>query len=269
DFLDELHERDASSENGAQLYSALAEALDPDTPVSAYYRHHVCGEDGGYLSTLVEACRRECSRLPAYAEVRATVRAEARRARVLAINHEIEPTARDTALQRWANSECVGHPDASWFELSGAASATLTIYALLALAAEAAVGEHEVFAVHAVYFPWVSATCTMLDSYVDQDEDRQLGNHCYVDHYPSGEVAVRRIGELIDRSALETRRLPNGHRHAIIAACVVAMYLTRDSALIPAMRMKTGRLVRDGGPLATLLFPILRAWRVAYSLPSA
>lgn len=269
DFLDNLHERHATAPNGRQLYGALRDALDPDTPMSAYYRHHCCNDDCGYLRALVEVCRHDCALLPAYERVRKLITTETTRSLVLGLNHETEPAARDVALMQWAERECHGYDEVSWFELAGAASATLTVYALLALAAEAPCSDREVAVVQAAYFPWVSATCTMLDSYVDQTEDRELGNHCYVDHYSSPQVAARRVGELITRSVSVTRALRDGHRHVVIAACMAAMYLSRDSALIPTMRLTTSQLVQAGGSLTVLLLPVLRLWRTAYALRSA
>ena len=51
----------------------------------------------------------------------------------------------------------------------------------------------------------------------DIAEDRASGEHSYVAHYPSMEVAVERIGELVRRSRSEARALSAGARHAVIA----------------------------------------------------
>jgi hypothetical protein len=50
---------------------------------------------------------------------------------------------------------------------------------------------------------------------------------------------------------------------------MVALYLSKDSALTPDMAVTSQMLLRSGGPLAALLGPVLRAWRVAYSLRGA
>ncbi len=269
DFLDNVNEREASSANGRQLHLALIEALNPDRGISNHYRHHLCSDDGGYLRALVEACREGCALLPGYPQVRGALLREATRALVLGINHDLDPLDRDEELRRWARRECAGYLDASWFELSSAASASLTVHALLALAAESVGGEHDVEAVHAVYFPWLSAASTMLDSYVDQAEDAVVGNHAYIEHYPAGEAGLRRVRELVGRSAWEARQLRNGHRHAVIAAAMVAMYLSKDSARAPSMRESTRGLVYAGGSLTVLLLPVLRMWRAVYALRSA
>jgi tetraprenyl-beta-curcumene synthase len=269
DFLDNVNEREAGGGNGRQLHLALVEALDPQRNVSDYYRHHRWRDDAGYLRALVESCREGCAQLPGYTRVRPTLCRETVRALVLGINHELEPGRRDGELRRWADRECSEHREASWFELTGAASASLTVHALLALAAESVGSDSEINAVLGAYFPWISATSTMLDSYVDQVEDANAGGHSYLAHYSSRAVATQRVGELVERSVSGARHLERGHRHVVIATCMIAMYLSKDSARTPAMYATTRNLVRSGGSLAVLMLPVLRLWRILYALRSA
>jgi tetraprenyl-beta-curcumene synthase len=271
DFLDTVNEHgaDRGQLNGRQLHLALVDALDPSRSISDYYRHHPWQEDGGYLRALVEACRRGCAALPSFPRVRPLLTREATRAQVLALNHDLNPACRDASLKRWAEHEFGCPRDLSWFELSGAASASLTVHALLALAAEPACTGHEIDRACAVYFPWLSLATTMLDSYVDQAEDATNGDHSYIAHYESPTIAAQRVFEIVERATRESRCLRNGHRHAVIAACMVAMYLSRNSARTPAMRASTDRFVVAGGSLTRLLLPILRLWRIAYAQRSA
>jgi tetraprenyl-beta-curcumene synthase len=272
DFLDSASERAAHAgiANGRQLHLAVREAVDPDTPVSDYYLHHPWRDDGGYLRALVETCRDGCRALPSYPLVRGLVVHEARRAVVQAINHHPDPVERDLELRRWVAGEYAEDgKEASWWELSGAASAPLVIHALLALASDPRCSERDAARVHAAYCPWLGATTTMLDSYVDQPEDVRAGNHSYVAHYPDADSALHRIQTLIQTSVVEARALRNGHRHAVIAAAMIAMYLSKDTARTPQLRGSTSSLVSAGGSLTRLLLPILRVWRIAFALRSA
>jgi tetraprenyl-beta-curcumene synthase len=271
DFLDSVNESGAAAgqTNGKQLHLALIEALDPRRPLSDYYRYHPWREDGGYLRALVNVCRDGCELLPSYARVRALVVREARRAQVLAMNHDLDPACRDASLRAWAGGEFPGGHEATWFELTGAASASLTIHVLLALSAEAGATEHELALAQRAYFPWISAATTMLDSYVDQVEDEVNGDHSYVAHYSTPAYAARRIYELVGRCFDETGALPDAERHTLIAACMVAMYLSKDSAHSDALRKTTKDLVNAGGSLTRVLLPILRLWRIAYAQRSA
>jgi tetraprenyl-beta-curcumene synthase len=267
DFLDSVSERGAceGTKNGRQLHKALVEALDPASPISDYYRFHPWRDDGGYLRKLVETCRANCAALPSYGRLRPLVVREARRAQVQALNHDADPAERDEALRRWAEREFAGEQRLSWFELSSAASASLAVHAFLALAARPACTDAEVKQACDAYFPWISGTATMLDSYVDQVEDELAGNHRYVEHYGNRALASERLRALVGRSVVEARRLRDGHRHAVIASCMVAMYLSKDSARTPDMRASTASFVDAGGSLTRLLLPVLRLWRIIFA----
>lgn len=272
DFLDSVSERPAPNPlaNGRQLHRALTEALDPDRELSDYFRHHPCGTDGGYLEALVRACR-ECAReLPSYQAIRVLAIEGAERCGVQGVNHDPDPARRDKMLQEWAATMLRRRWSVewgvSWWELTAAASSTLGILALLALGADATCRERDALEVDAVYMPWICAASTMLDSYVDEVQDAEAGSHSYIGHYPSGEVAIERTYELVRRSLYEARGLRNGARHALIAAGMVAMYLSCDEARSQAKRRTTRRLAAAGGWLARVLLPCLRVWRVACEL---
>ena len=156
----------------------------------------------------------------------------------------------------------------AWFERSGAASAWLTILALLGLAAETDCDTSRIHATYAAYLPSVCLTGTMLDSYSDATEDAAASAHSYVSHYHTVEAATDRLRELLRHSAVTVRRLPDGSKHAVIVACMAAMYLTKDSARASHLRTHTRTIARSGGSLTTLLMPALRLWRVAYRLRS-
>jgi tetraprenyl-beta-curcumene synthase len=264
DFLDCISESGAGAgrDNGLQLHRALVDALDPSRPISDYYALHPWHQDGGYLRALVEACRQCCRELPSFQKVRPILVREATRASVQAINHDLDPAGRQAALREWVAREYPNEHELTWFELAGAAGAGLAIYALFALAAEPDCDEEEVTRVYRAYFPWTSAVATMLDSYVDQTEDEANDDHCYVAYYPTPEHATRAIGRLVRRCLQETHTLGNSERHTLIAACMVAMYLSKDSARTEAMRPRTASLLRAGGQLTRFLLPILRLWRI-------
>jgi len=271
DLLDNLSERAVAQghTDGRALHMAIPEALDLAAPLSDYYGKHPWRDDGDYLRSLVLACRQACCQLPSYPRVRELALAEARRAQVLALNHHPNPHARDAALKRWVAEAYPHERRANWWELSGAASTPLTIHALLALAAEPACSQSEIQQTHAVYFPWIAAATTMLDSYVDQSEDAANGDHSYISHYGSQQHVVDGLQALLDRSLIESRHLSNGHRHALIAAAMAAMYLSKPTARSQALRAGTHAFLIAGGSLTRLLLPILRLWRIVFAQRSA
>jgi tetraprenyl-beta-curcumene synthase len=264
DFLDNLSERAAieGQDDGYHLHLAIAEAIDPGGPISDYYCSNSFREDGGYLRALVQTCRNGCKLLPSYHRVSGLAIAEARRAQVLSINHDRDATRRVSALKAWVAHEFQDTRGMEWWELSGAASAPLTIHALLALAMEPICTERDITQIHAAYSPWLSAATTMLDSYVDQVEDQKNGDHSYIAHYPDPDSAALGIHRLVWHATKEARSLRNGSKHAVIAAAMIAMYLSKDSARTPELRATTQSLVNAGGSLTRLLLPILRVWRI-------
>jgi tetraprenyl-beta-curcumene synthase len=268
DYLDTVSERPAPDPlaNGRQLHLALTDALDPRRPASDYYRHHPQGTDGGYVRALVQACRECCLTLPAHEPALRLALRAASDCGVQGLNHDPDPERRDRGLERWARRSLPSHGDLSWWELTAAASSTLGIHALLALAADPSRAPGEAERVAGAYMPWICAASTMLDSYVDQAEDAANHGHNYLAHYPSAPDAERRTRELVHRSLLEAGGLPNGSRHALIAAGMVAMYLSADGARHPGRSRTTRAFVRAGGPLTMLLLPVLRTWRIAYRL---
>jgi tetraprenyl-beta-curcumene synthase len=271
DFLDSADESAASAgaASGPCLQQALADAIDPLAPRRDYYDRHPWRDDGGYLLALVDACRKGCGSLEAYAPVRPLAIRAARLAGVQALNHEPDPTRRDALLRGWVARELPNKEGSRWFEQTAAASAWLTVLALLALGADPAhsqCGSTET-AVAAYY--WISMTATMLDSYADMADDAVGAGHSYIAHYGNTELAVQRVCELVHKATREARALPNGATQAVIAACMVGLYLSKDSAQAPNLRARTRRLAHAGGSLTRLLLPILRAWRTAHSMRSA
>jgi tetraprenyl-beta-curcumene synthase len=271
DYLDSVNERGAHQgiANGRQLHLALVDALDPGSPNRDYYAHSPWRDDGGYLQALVDTCRECCTRLPSYDRVRQLVLRDARRAQVLALNHDTDPSRRDQSLRQWARVEFPGGHDAAWWELTGAASAGLAAFALLALACEPDPDEGEIQCTHAAYFPWGSGVACMLDSYADQAEDAENGDHSYLAHYPSTEAAVAGTCELVRRCLCELHRLENSEKHILIVACMVALYLSKDSARTPQMRGYSDQIALAGGSLSRALIPVLRLWRAAHRLTSS
>jgi tetraprenyl-beta-curcumene synthase len=266
DFLDCASERGAyvGIDNGLQLHRALIEALHPSLDVSDYYRQHPWKDDGGYLCELVETCRETCARMPSYESVRPLLLRAAHHGQVLALNHELDASARDLALKGWAEAHFQSDSGLAWFELAAGASAWLTILALLALTAEPGLDEQRIASTYDAYLPWVSLSGTMLDSYGDVVEDAANADHSYIAHYQSVEIAIERVVDIVRRSLSEVAALPDGDRHVVIASCMIAMYLTKDSARTPAMHGTTQCILRSSGALTRLLVPVLRAWRILY-----
>ncbi|ADB54024.1 DUF2600 family protein [Conexibacter woesei] len=272
DYLDRTSERLTADpiSNGRQLHLALTEALDPGAPLSDYYRYHDWQDDGGYLAALVRSCQRRCLDLPAYARVRAHALRAARRVDVQILNHDPQPVRRDLALREFAARE-FPHlvDDAHWFELTAAASSTVVVHALLALACDPAATDRDILDTDAAYSFAICAASTLLDSFVDQREDAASGNHSYIAHYDDPDTAARRVAEIVADSCRQARALNRGSRHALVAGGIVAMYLSKDDARSPDLRPAAQAILRAAGTLPRVQLPIMRCMRLLRGLGSA
>jgi tetraprenyl-beta-curcumene synthase len=271
DYLDTISERPSDDPlgNGRQLHLALTEAVDPDVPISDYYRLHPQRDDAGYLRALVQTCRDGCMALPAFERVRARVLRAATLGTVQVPNHDPCPSRREAGLRAWVARQLPGPSELHWFELTAAASSSLWTLALLALAADPHLHEDDVAEAEAVYFPWICAASTLLDAFVDQAADRAEGNHSYVEHYDSRAEMVERLCEIVHRSADGARRLRNGERHALIATGMVSMYLSKASARSSELRADARRIACAAGSLPCLQLPIMRTMRAVQRLGDA
>lgn len=265
DYLDTLAEQptDAPVENGAQLHRALADAVSSD-PHRDYYRLHRVRGDGGYLLALVDACRSSCAALPSFALVQELAWSEARRNEVQGINHA-PAEVREPALRDWAEHQrepATG--DASWFELAAAGSSSLAVLALMAAAADPAATRASVERVRHAYFPWIEALSTLLDSLADREQDVREGALSFIGHYPSPEATIVRLQQVTARAIAGARRLPNGERHVVLIAGMIAMHLSEATAWLPAAQPSTRAVLATADSAVTpLLLLLLRTWRRA------
>ncbi len=266
DFLDSANESAAEVNeiNGLQFHAAMVDALDPARPMRDYYLYDAREGDAGYLRALVDECRQQCQGLRSFRRVQPFLVAEATRASVQALNHDPCPASRVAKLQAWAEREFPDELEAEWFELSAAAAASLLIYALLALASNHNVADEEIAGVCCTYGPWVSVLSTMLDSYVDAANDVATGHQSYIAYYPSRDVAMARITEIMRRCLNEASALRGGEKHIVVIASMIAMYLSKDSARTNENRLTTRALLTRSGSLPQVLLPVLRLWLICY-----
>jgi tetraprenyl-beta-curcumene synthase len=264
DYLDTLSEQPSADPiaNGMTLHRALADAVAPNRAPTDWYRLHSSNDDGGYLAALVAACRAGCEALPAFSIVGETARREASRNAVQGIK-DGPADERSARLQQWARVHSEG-TDASWFELAAAASSPLAVLALLAAAGDPATSKATVARTRRCYFPCVEGLSTLLDSHADRAHDEAAGELSLVAQYPSTAVATARLRTLTARAFATARALPNGERHAVLIAGMIAMHLSDPNAWLPAAKGLTRSVLRSSLAIVTpLLLTIMRLWRAS------
>jgi tetraprenyl-beta-curcumene synthase len=212
------------------------------------------------LRALVATCHAGWAALPRYAEVLDLVVLEVRRARSLDLENTTRPQDRPALLHAHAIRELARNPDLTWFEASAGASSMLTVIALLAASARPGATRADLVATVEAY-TMVATLSSLLDNYIDEDEDRAGGHHNYLNYYDARTEAVGRIGELMTLTLRRAAELPEADRHLVIICSMFAMYLTTDGARAHDPQ-EVRRLVHAGGSLTRLLVPVLAAWRV-------
>ncbi len=231
DFLDLLGEQPALDPlaNGLQLHKALRDALSPNQPVTDWYALHERSEDGGYLHTLVTACREAVAALPSsVASLPLARRAAARCGEGQSYTHATKSGGSDR-LREWASRQ----RDAGgylWWEIAAGASSSVAAHAQIAAAADPRTTLEESALIDAAYFPPIGALTVMLDDLIDLDDDRGAGEHNYMTYYASSTVAARRLALLTDYGRTATQTLRHSHRHTAILLGVAGFYLSAPGA---------------------------------------
>ncbi len=263
DYLDALAEKPVANvlANNHALYRALETALSPEEPLTDYYAHHPQRDDGGYLRSLIGACREALAQLPAHALVQPALARLAGCAGEAQSLHHASSEDGEWRLREWAmGQQRRGEDGLCWWELAAGAGSPLGIFALAAVASRRATDIAAVARIECAYSPWIAALSWLLESLVDQTDDVG-GGHSFVAHYRSPREAAVRLGLIATHAVADARRLPQATRHSLLLAGMVGMNLShRGAATAPARDAVA--VVRNaiGGPLRPLL-AILRLRR--------
>src|ERR1700761_8209106 len=255
DYLDGVSERpsDDPLANGLALHQAFEVALDPTAPHTDYYSHAAAGDDGGYLRGLIDGCRAPLAALPSSPAVRGALLRQARLCRESqALNHALRYMPVEAELGDWSrrtSAEAELEPGVEWSELIAAAAASsLSVGALLALAATPGASEADARQVEGAYFPWASGLNALLDSLVDLDEDPPDGSH--LRRYSSREHAVERLATIAAGARSRVSELPDGQMHEAILAAMGSLYLMHEEAWRPGREPISLAVYGALGPLA-------------------
>jgi tetraprenyl-beta-curcumene synthase len=249
-YVDVRTERDPHADR--RLYDALLDGLRGEISVSEI----PAADDAGYLTALLSECQRGCAALPSWGTVGpAAVRAADSGRAVQMINHG-PPGLVERRLRAWAQRRS-GDP---WHEACAGASSSLTIHALMALAAHSAVNCDDVRSTVAAYGP-VSALGVLCDHLIDHAEDEAISNHSYLHYLGPLTARPRALHDLADRAARGVQRLRGGERHTVILVAMAAMFLSSPHVTSPADQAASTAILEALGPPAPQLLAALRAKR--------
>jgi tetraprenyl-beta-curcumene synthase len=262
DYLDALGEEpvpDPLADN-RHLQHALVEAVAPDVPSIGHYVHHPQSDDGGYVESLVSACREQLVAMPSYPEVAPAVIAAARRCAEGQVRTNVAATLGSEQLRDWVRT-ALPDDEYRWWEVAAGAAASLAVLAILAASADPRTSTSDAERIDAAYQPAICALTTLLDSLVDYARDAERHEHCYLAYYASRGEMTERVAAVADHSLRMARGLPLGARHAVLVAGIAAFYLSaseaRASFVSPTAEQVRARLA----PLVSIGLVVMRVRR--------
>lgn len=263
-YTDSLMEQPNSdpAANARQLHAAILIAVQPGRPHIDYYRHDTHGEDGGYLVELVDRCRTLLAELPSYGLIAKAVLEQVERIVFYQSHINLAGAQDHPALARWAELEAPAKVEQRWWEPAAATGSSLATLALLSAAADPDLTERHAQAVEALYWPWMGALHTLLDSLIDRTEDAATGQQNLLDHYSSTGEMVERMGLLAAEAARRAKAV--GVEHRLILAGMTSLYLSDPNAWSPYARDTTERVLAALGGLARPAMLVLRARRLVH-----
>jgi tetraprenyl-beta-curcumene synthase len=247
DYADSLAEAPSShpAANARQLHLSLLAAVAPTMQRHDYYARHNENDDGGYLVAIVEAARTSLTGLPSYEAV-----AQALQAGVARIVQYQTRIGEPQQLAAWTLTKMQPDCRLAWWELAAACGSSMAVFALMASTARPSVGARELADIERVYFPWIGALHTLLDSLIDRSEDLAAEQQSLVDYYGSEQAMIERLTLLAVEARRRAQALPDGRDHTLILAGMVSLYLSSTQAALPPARLVGARLKQIIGPLA-------------------
>lgn len=226
DYLDNLCDRHPDVRVAAYplLHRAIGDALDPGARPGGYYDLGPSGDDGDYLVTLVRRVQRSLRRLaghdlllPLFAEA-ASLYAD------MQTFVHLPAGEREEACMTWYARRGARYGGLEWYEFAAAAGSQFQVYAPLFMLFDDR--REAIAAAFGAYFPAVSALHVLLDSFIDQQEDRDSGDLNFVALYSSRERFYERAIYLARCAVQLFSSLPNPRDHRFVLRTMTLFYLT-------------------------------------------
>lgn len=226
DFLDTLCDRhpETPPEAYRQLHEALADALDPQRPLHEYYLYGPKGDDGDYLRTLVVRVRTALTRLADHKLLLPYFREAAKLYADTQTFSHLPAGERERACIEWFERDGKPYGDLSWWEFAAASGSQFHVYA--PLYAAFCSDFDRAGQTYAAYFPALCALHVLLDSFIDQHEDRSNGDLNWMRFYESPNAFSDRVSSLVTRAKTAFNGLTMPRAHHFTLRIMALFYLT-------------------------------------------
>ncbi|HEY7787528.1 MAG TPA: DUF2600 family protein [Casimicrobiaceae bacterium] len=245
DYLDNLCDRhpDVPIEAYPVLHQAIADALDPRAAPRDYYALGPTGDDSGYLRGLVtrtqDALRKidgHQALLPAFAEAAALY------AEMQTYKHYPARERERACIEWFERRRDARFAGLEWFEFACAAGSQFQVYAPLF---ECFAGRTDaIAATYDAYFPAVAALHVLLDSFIDQAEDRAHGELNFASLYATPERLHERVAYLAGGARQRFDRLADRADHRFVLRVMGLFYLTHPKVFEQGFDRQAASLLR-------------------------
>lgn len=262
DYLDNLCDRSTpgGGRDFAGLHAAMREGVQEGGAADGgYYDLHPHRDDGGYLTALVAACRREVAALPPGGRA-----AFQREAQVLVdwyctlqVRKHL-PEGREEAVRTWALTLRGQAPGLQWWEIAAATGSTLGVFALFAAAAAGRLDDLGARRIRDAYFPAVTGLHILLDYWIDRAEDVDGGDMNFTFYYRDASEGAQRLRWLQRQAQAALVGLPDAGFHRAVAAGLPALYLADPKVSHQGLGRLAWGVLRDCGPSGWLLHWVVR-----------
>lgn len=245
DYLDNLCDRhpEVSAQAYPVLHQAIADALDPHAQPRDYYALGPAGDDGGYLRGLVTRTQRSLQRLDGYeALLPAFSEAAALYAEMQTYKH-YPAGERERACIEWFGRRCDARTRSlEWYEFACAAGSQFQVYAPLY---ECFAGRSDaVRPAYDAYFPAAAALHVLLDSFIDQTEDRDHAELNFASLYATPDRMLDRVADLARHALGRIALLPNPSEHRFVLRVMALFYLTHPKVYQQGLERQAESLLR-------------------------
>lgn len=263
DYLDNLCDRAGIADEQAfrQLHLAMTDALDPAESMKDYYQYYPYKDDGGYLASLVSACRDEVSRLPSYDRVKPEILKLASLYSHLQTYKHLDPAIREAKMTAWINKHLTAYPGITPWEFAAATGSTLGMFMLCAAASDPKLTDGEALRLSNAYFPWISGLHILLDYFIDAAEDAENGDLNFTAYYADEAEKLARLSLFCNQALSQARQIPHPIFTTTVIYGLLAMYLSDPKADGPGAAAIRNQLLHLGGPYVAFMHKLCRLFR--------
>lgn len=263
DYLDNLCDRSTSLDprDFRSLHQSMLDAVQPDGPLHDYYENRLEREDGGYLTALVETCRRCICMLPEFNKAASRIQELVSLYCDLQVHKHIRRDLREQALLDWWHDRKDQYGDeVYWNEFAAATGSTLGVFMLFAAASRPGLTEEEVETIFQAYFPYVCGLHIQLDYLIDQEEDIAGGDLNFCSYYKDRKETLNRIDYIVREARKRVKVLSSPKFHRMVIEGLLALYLSdpKVGGQKEVRRVSAGLMKKS--PMTRLFFLVNSIW---------